>query len=164
MHRNVFLLLLALAAGSVAVAQTKISGMENCPKPSGPPQMVQVGDRPGHAFMIGKSKCTWPKPMEIGGAQTKEDEGTNFAEVSGNNASDRGYVVMTMSSGDKCFVRYQGKSILKDGALQSYEGTWSFTGGTGKMKGIKGKGTYKGKGAADGSASTEIEGDYQLPK
>ena len=163
MQRRVLSLLFVLALAFVAAAQTKISGVESCPKPE-PPQMVQVGDRPNHAFAISKSKCAWSKPMEIAGAQTKEDEGTNFAEVSGNSGSDRGYVVVTMSSGDKSFVRYQGKSVLKDGALQTYDGTWTFTGGTGKLKGLKGKGTYKGKPAADGGTTTEIEGEYQLPK
>ena len=43
-------------------------------------------------------------------------------------------------------------------------GTWTFTGGTGKLKGIKGKGTYKDKGAADGSGTIEVEGEYELPK
>jgi len=42
-------------------------------------------------------------------------------------------------------------------------GTWSFTGGTGKLKGLKGKGTYKGTGNADGSMTYEVEGDYELP-
>jgi hypothetical protein len=37
-------------------------------------------------------------------------------------------------------------------------------GGTGKLKGIKGKGTYKAKMASDGSATGEVEGEYELPK
>jgi hypothetical protein len=47
---------------------------------------------------------------------------------------------------------------------ESAEGTWSFVGGTGKLKGLKGKGTYKGKYAADGTSTYEIEGEYELPK
>ena len=43
------------------------------------------------------------------------------------------------------------------------EGTWTFTGGTGKMKGIKGHGTYKVTPAADGSASVTVEGEYTMP-
>jgi hypothetical protein len=38
-------------------------------------------------------------------------------------------------------------------------------GGTGKLKGIKGKGTYIWKGeVADGSDTYEVEGEYELPK
>ena len=49
-------------------------------------------------------------------------------------------------------------------ALASAKGEWSYTGGTGKLKGIKGKRTYTGKGAPDGSATYDVEGEYELPK
>ena len=42
-------------------------------------------------------------------------------------------------------------------------GTWSFTGGTGKLKGIKGKGTCKGTFKPDGTSSWDMEGEYQMP-
>ena len=45
----------------------------------------------------------------------------------------------------------------------SAEGAWSFRGGTGKLKGIKGKGTYNGNGAPEGSATYDV-GEYELPK
>ena len=43
-------------------------------------------------------------------------------------------------------------------------GTWSYTSGTGKLKGIKGKGTFKGTPNADGSVTYKIDGTYSLPK
>jgi hypothetical protein len=113
---------------------------------------------------VRKGKCTWTKPMEIAGTQTKEDVGTNFDEIHGNKGQGHGYVVGTMANGDNMYVRIQGSSTLKDGAVESANGAWSFTGGTGKLKGVKGKGTYKGKGAPDGSATYEVEGEYELPK
>jgi hypothetical protein len=30
------------------------------------------------------------------------------------------------------------------------------------MKGITGKGSYKGKGADDGTVTTDVEGEYQI--
>lgn len=68
-----------------------------------------------------------------------------------------------MANGDKFYVRYQGPSTLKEGAVQSAEGTWSFTGGSGKLRGIKGKGTYKCTAAGEGS-TCEVEGEYEFPK
>jgi len=50
-----------------------------------------------------------------------------------------------------------------DGKPSTTEGTWSYTGGTGKLKGIRGKGTYKGKTDSSGNMVAEIEGDYELP-
>jgi len=52
---------------------------------------------------------------------------------------------------------------MKDGNLESGKGTWGFTGGSGKLKGIKGKGTYTCAPSGDGS-SCNVEGEYQLAK
>lgn len=71
--------------------------------------------------------------------------------------------VTTMESGDKYFVSYQGIRTMKYGALQTAKGTWLYTGGTGKLKGIKGKGTYTCTVSGD-RAACDIGGDYQLAK
>jgi hypothetical protein len=70
-------------------------------------------------------------------------------------------VIVVMDNGDKAFVRVQGNATSKDGKPESDEGTWSYTGGTGKLKGITGKGTYKGMVGADGFED-HIEGDYSI--
>jgi hypothetical protein len=156
-----FLVVFALAAG--ASAQTKVSGTLQCAKPD-QQQAIAVGDRPNHSFAISQTKCTWTKPLEMAGIQTKEDVYTGFNEVSGNRARGQLYGVVTMTNGDKYYVRGQGSTTMKDGVPESAEGTWSFAGGTGKLKGLKGKGTYKGKGAPDGTSTYEVEGEYELPK
>ena len=155
--------LMLFALATLAPAATKISGTVQCGK-SDEQHAFEVGDQPGHSLMLSKGKCTWSKPMEIAGTQTKEDVGTGFDELHGNKSQGHSYVVGTMANGDKMYVRTQGSATLKDGAIETAEGTWSFAGGTGKLTGIKGKGTYKGKGAADGSATYEVEGEYQLSK
>src|SRR5215469_9264243 len=152
-----------LALATLLSAQTKISGTVQCGK-SDEQHMLAVGDHPGHSLMISKGKCTWTKPMEIAGTQTKEDVGTNVDDVHGNKSQGHGYAVGTLANGDKMYVHIQGSSTLKDGAVETAEGTWSFTGGTGKLKGVKGKGSYKGKGAPDGSATYEVEGEYELDR
>ena len=156
--RTVFLVAVGfmLAAPSGAAAQTKISGTSQCGKPD-PQHIVPAGDQASHSFSISKLKCTWPKPFELAGVSVKDDELTVFEEVTGSTASDRTFVVGTMANGDKIFVRAQGKAVIKDGAVQSGEGTWTYVGGTGKFKGLKGKGAYKSDGT-----TTQIEGEYQL--
>jgi hypothetical protein len=155
--------LVMLLACTTVVAQTNISGTVQCTKPD-EQHALEVGDRPHHSLMIAKSKCTWTKPMEISGNQTKEDIGAAFSDITGNKSREHGYVVNTWANGDKSYVRTQGSATLKGETIESAEGTWSFTGGTGKLKGIKGKGTYKGKGASDASVTYEVEGQYELPK
>jgi hypothetical protein len=61
---------------------------------------------------------------------------------------------ITMDSGDKLFVCHEGT-----GTPDGQDGTWSFTGGTGKLKGIKGKGTY-----ICSSSGCDLAGEYQLAK
>ena len=145
-----------------AIAQTKFSGTIQCGKPD-QQTAIPVNDRPGHAFVVVKVKCTWIKSFELAGVQPKTGEDTGFSEVDGTKSRDTGYDVTTMANGDKFFVRFSGTSTSdKNGVLQASTGTWSFINGTGKLKGITGKGTFKGKGAADGSATTEVEGEYQI--
>ena len=164
MHcKTLLTFLVTLTLSTTAWGQTKISGTMQCDK-SDPVYTLPAGDRPDHAFSISKAKCTWPKATEIAGTQATASEITSFAEIRGNRGSLRGSNVMTMASGDKVFTSAQGSATVKEGTIQSAEGTWSYTGGTGKLKGIKGKGTYKSKSAPDGTRTIEVEGEYQLPK
>jgi hypothetical protein len=161
--KNVLLILLALTLATTAWAQTKTSGTLQCGK-SDPSYTIPVGDRPDHAFAIGKTKCTWTTAPEIAGTQAKDVEYVSFADIRGPRGQIRSVNVGTMANGDKYFVSTQGTMTVKEGVTQTSEGTWSYTGGTGKLKGIKGKGTYKGKVGADGTMTFEVEGEYQLPK
>ncbi len=151
--------LFALAV--TASAQTKISGTEVCGKPD-QQQMLEVGDQPGHTLGVQQIKCTWSK-MEIEGSAVKDSLTTIAVDARGNKLNVRGYDIATMASGDKAFVRFQGAVTLKDGAVVTDDGKWSFSGGTGKLKGLKGVGTYKGKGTPEGGETFEIEGEYTLP-
>ncbi len=165
MCRTMLSLLLVPALTSLAAAQTKISGTSQCPKPD-PQHTIQAGDRPDHSFSISKVRCTWTKPLEVAGLRTTSDDITGFSEVTGNSSTDRGFVVGNTSNGDKLFVRTQGRTTLKDGRPQVYVGTWTYdgNGGTGKLKGIQGKGTVKCAWNPGGIAPCAITGKYQVPK
>lgn len=159
-HVLVFLTWASFAA--TVTAQTKISGIQQCSK-SDPSSAIEVGDRPDHLMSLARTACTWTRPFEIAGVKAKDGASVASNEINGDQSVGAGYHVGLMANGDQYFVRFHGKSSLKGGAMQSTEGAWSFTGGTGKLKGLKGKGKYKGKGAADGTSTVEIEGEYQLP-
>jgi hypothetical protein len=161
--KAIWTFLAMLFATIVGVAQTKISGTVQCGKPD-EEHVVDVGDRPNHSFAVSKGKCTWTKPMEIAGTQAKGSVGTFFDEITGKKDHGHGYVVDTWANGDKTYARVQTKGTVKDGKPESGEGTWALTGGTGKLKGIKGNGTSKPTFAPDGSATIEIEGEYELPQ
>ena len=60
-----------------AKAQTRISGTIQCAKPE-QQTAIPVNDRTGHAFVVAKVKCTWTKPLELAGVQSKTGEDTGF--------------------------------------------------------------------------------------
>ena len=150
----------AAALATSAVAQTKISGTAQCkPDPSTP---VAVPDAPGHAFAIGKAQCTWTK-LEIAGVPYKDGVSVSMEEINGDKSTSNGYHVATLANGDKATVRFQGTATMKDGRLQNAGGTFTFSSATGKLKGIKGKGTFRGTPNADGTVTYQVDGDYSLP-
>src|SRR5438093_626413 len=99
----------------------------------------------------------------MGGVKTKSYIVTVTSDASATRAQDRGYAVVTMENGDKAYVQFQGSAMMKNGQPQSSSGTWTYTGGTGKLNGLKGKGTYKGTPSPDGGGQDQIEGEYTLP-
>ncbi len=155
-------LVTALGLATAASAQTKISGTLQCSKPD-PVHSIDAGDRDKHSMAVAKIQCTWTKPFEMAGSQTKDGTNIEFDDTTGTSTSVGGVHWGTMANGDKYSVRYQGTAAAKEGAPMTTSGTWSYTGGTGKLKGLTGKGTYKGKGNPDGGATFEIQGDYKLP-
>lgn len=164
MHlRTILMLVVVLTLASAAWAQTKVSGILLCGKEDALHELP-VGDRPGHTFWISKGKCAWTKPIEIAGSVTKDEEYATLGESGGDQENFRGMALFIMDNGDRCSFRFSGSSSLNKGVWLGGEERWNFAGGTGKLKGIKGKGTVKGKPAGDDKSSWEIEGEYQLPK
>jgi hypothetical protein len=162
--RGLFAILLLSTVGclgaTAAHAQTKITASQLCAKPD-QQLVVPVGDLPGHALGVLHFKCQWTTPIQLGSDASQDGEDVETVEISGNSARGSGRHVSTMQSGDKFFVSYWGKETLKDGALLASKGTWAYTGGTGKLSGIKGKGTFTCAASADG-VKCDIEGDYDI--
>jgi hypothetical protein len=113
-------------------------------------------------FLIMKMSCTFNVPLEIAGLKATTYSVAEATEMSGAQLQDRDYLVMKMDNGDKAYARTQDVGSMKEGGAFTDEGTWSIIGGTGKLKGIKGKGTYKGSGVAGGTEDTQMEGEYSL--
>jgi hypothetical protein len=52
--------------------------------------------------------------------------------------------------------------ITTDAAGATMEGTWKFSGGTGRFAGLSGSGTYKGRIVSPTEVENAWEGSYQL--
>lgn len=156
-------ILFATFTGS-ALAQTHISATLKCGKADASQPPVEVGDEAGHVLMSMKMSCSYSKPMVIAGLKSETLSVAELTEVTGPKFQDRGYSVTTMENGDKAYVHSQDTGIMKEGGAFTDEGTWTFTGGTGKLKGIKGKGIYKSSGTTEGGEEIQTEGEYSLPR
>ena len=144
-------------------AQTRVSGTLTCAKPN-PEYTLEVGDRAGHVFVLAKSACSWTRPMRIEGIDTKDSNDVNIVDGDEARSDSHGYDVSNMANGDKVFVRFSGTDkSMKDGKPLS-TGSWRFIDGTGKFKGIMGRGTYHGRPDASGNYVSEINGTYTLPE
>jgi hypothetical protein len=154
--------LVLVSFATIASAQTKISGMLSCGK-ADPMHSIEVGDAPGHAMNLGNVHCTWSKPFEMAGVAVKDGYSVASSEMNAGKMTETGIHVGTMANGDKYWVRFQATGTVASDHSGTVSGTWSFTGGTGKLKGLTGKGTYKGKSAPDGTGTADVEGEYKTP-
>jgi hypothetical protein len=153
---------LACLACASAVAQTAFSGTCVCKR--GAEQLLPVGDHPEHSLGVEQYKCDWNKPIELGGDKAKGGVATNTTDVSGSKSRFRGVHVITLQSGDKVSLPYQGVGEnSKDGKDAHSKGTFTMSDGTGKLKGVTGKGAFSCKSTADG-LSCEVDGQYQPVK
>ncbi len=156
MRRTRLFALALCMAGSVAGAQA-VNVTWHC-VPQGTPTALQIGDAPGHAYLLDQVKCTALKGS-IGGVKQKEGLATEFSEATGDNAKGHGAFVETLSSGDKINYTYTLAGVSKDGKPVSGTNKWTAVGGTGKFKGATGSGGCKGTANPDGSFNYDCTGN-----
>lgn len=122
---------------------------------------VKVGNVEGHILGVGVSKGVDVVNNAVFVAKMSSD-------LVNGNGPQWGYTVTTNKDGDKSFSKSQGKvtTVMSDKGipLVSFEGTWEFTGGTGKWAGVQGKGTYKGKFIGPGIFTYDMEGEASVKK
>ncbi|MFZ0798030.1 MAG: hypothetical protein WAM98_09610, partial [Terriglobales bacterium] len=136
----------------------KVEGEVRCDKPD-PAYSIEVPDRPGHALMIAKRKCTWTKPMLVMGAKTKDGVAVGYSEKSEGMLHVSGFETDTLDNGEKLTWKSMGQVLAEKGPATA-TGRWSLMRGTGKFKGIKGGGAYEEKLDADDVLVLELEGVY----
>jgi hypothetical protein len=162
MIRFAVLFVSALALTLSAFAQTKMSGSFDCDK-ADPMHMIPIPDREGYAFSISQHKCAWTKPVVMEGLEGTVFVNTVSYEMTGATVRTTAWGVTTYDGGVKGFTRSSGTSDRK--ALTS-SGKWTIAGGTGKLRGFKGGGTYTCKMKSDeaGAGYTcEVAGEYTPP-
>lgn len=127
----------------------------------------------GHAFRVPKASETYKladgrsvqRESDVGylttaqpdnplNMNTQDCSGTTVVSTDGKTASGSGYCVSFDADGDTAWMWWRGDL---DG------GTWGFTDGTGKFKGVEGGGTWKTKQRSpDGKFIDTWEGTWQM--
>jgi hypothetical protein len=160
MRKTGFLLLLAVALAAPASGQSKTSGNVHCAK-ADPDYTLNVAD--GHVLTLNKSACTWSDVTPTEGVSLKSGEDFTSGEMHGAMGHSSGYHVAKMDNGDTVVVHFAGEVTAAKDQTAVLQGKWSYVSGTGKMKGIKGGGTFKGTANADGTSEAMVVGTYTLP-
>jgi hypothetical protein len=106
---------------------------------------------------------------EIGGTQKSSDEKWNNAAITYWGATDTvngkgtqsGYFTQFHGDGDRDWGTFEGK-VATSGAEITVEGTWQFTGGSGKFKGLSGGGKFKTRMTSPRDVECTWQGAYEL--
>jgi hypothetical protein len=127
--------------------------------------IYNIDDVPQHSMQLMNSQydhsCTC---QELG--DFKQLIYDYFDDVAGSGTIT-GCFIDIVKSGDKIFGKHSSKyetEVKKDGSWEmTFAGNWEATNGTGKFNGIKGNGTFSGKGTQQGF-NFNWEGDFDFPE
>jgi hypothetical protein len=117
---------------------------------------LKLEDRAGH--MVGVSDYDGA----VYNAQGKPFLDKARYQVAGlvdTQGSNIGYKTFSEADGSKVFAKYAVTQVK----LPEINGTFEFTGGTGKYEGITGRGTFHLVRVSDKAAVDELTGEYTLP-
>ena len=120
-------------------------------------------DNPQHVITL--ARRSEPNHGSSPDCATMQVDVIAYSDTIAGTGMNRGHRTSTCPNGDKQFATYQGTTtaVPKQGGPPevTLEGTWQYTGGTGKYAGIRGNGTYKGRLTPEGVVY-EWEGEQIL--
>lgn len=150
---------------SIAQQKTKIAGKHTFAYTK--QNTINVGDIEGHIIMLNEFEginVSTGKNKFMDGAQ---DVAMGFYDLVMGNGPHQGYGKMSLN-GDVVFWKNQGNTattISPEGKpVNTLEGSWTYTKGTGKYENIQGSGSYKGKLISRTIFIIEWEGEYFIKK
>ena len=114
-----------------------------------------------HVFVLGRSHGVFFDDVADGFLDKSEVTCAIANDIVGGISSAiHGYCIVTDKDGDKAFLVHQGKGT----APGSINGTFQWSGGTGKFSGIQGNNTFRVTSIGKNPASWIVwEGEWQLP-
>jgi hypothetical protein len=125
---------------------------------------IDVDDRPGHQVRIYEIRYDYPKKdLVFAGVAVKQSLSRGMSDYTDWNGPFTGYNVYTLEDGNKVFSRSTGTTQTGADGTRKFIFVESFTGGTGKYKGIRGQ--VRGSGERIGAAKSltlQSSGEYWI--
>ncbi|MBN1634257.1 MAG: hypothetical protein JW917_08850 [Ignavibacteria bacterium] len=160
------ILLLIFAVGLVnCYAQKKISVSGEIKFTFTKAERFNIGDVEGHTFSITESAGTnrnIGSNVFMDGAKVTH---YGFSDMIKGNGPQQGYNIFVTDDGSFC-VKYEGKVKTtfssEEMEMTTFEGKYTYTGGTGQYENIQGKGTYAGSFTSEKDYTVNWEGKYHI--
>jgi hypothetical protein len=144
-----------------AQEKTKIAGKMTLTQPERPP--LDVGDTPGHHLALSQEKGTNSSTGEHKFMDGAEVLNLSFHDLTQGNGPHQGYLRHCQAA-DTVFCKWQGEVTTTLSAektpVTTFQGAWFYTKGTGQLRGIQGRGTYKGEFISQTDYVVDWEGEY----
>jgi len=115
-------------------------------------------DQPNHELQLAEIHATQksPDPNWNNSRLTY----SSFADLVSGTGTQRGYFLNEHPDGDRDCGTFEGK-VTTSGGVTTLEGTFTFTSGSGKLTGIRGAGTYKGRMVSPTQIEMTWSGSYE---
>ena len=131
-------------------------------------QVIEVGDVPGHKLRIFESHLDYQSiNLAFGGVRVKEVVTRGASDYTNGNGTSSNYSVYILEDGNKLFAKDAGVAqtiVTADGANTFRSAVVvTFTGGTGKFRGIRGQ--LRGnvvRAPGESVAKADVTGEYWI--
>lgn len=169
-QKNLFglmlVLLLIFAVGLTnCYAQKKISVSGEIKYTFTKVERFNIGDVEGHTFTVSESEginTNTGSNVFMDGAKVTH---YGFSDLVKGNGPHQGYNKLVSDDGSY-FVKYEGKiktALSSEGKeVTTFEGKYTWIGGTGNYENIQGKGTYEGRFTSEKEYTVYWEGKYHI--
>ena len=158
-------LMIPALAWAPALERVKVSGRHTMKMVQ--QQQVETGAGPAHVLLLtqarGANRST-SSPSWMDGAALVS---SGTADLIAGSGPHQGYNI-EIWEGDTAYVRWTGKvtTRLTEGQppAATFSGTWTKIGGTGRLKGLAGSGTYEGRFVSSTEYTADWSGEVEVPR
>jgi len=104
-------------------------------------EVMKVGDVPGH--VVGVVDTSGLTSFDTGEVATLSQK--IILDLTNGTGPHRAYFVNTFEDGSTLIGIAEGTTTAREGGISTFDGTITYTGGSGRFEGTKGGGPYTGK-------------------